>query len=86
MHRMRILLLFLFFVFSLMPTRVNGKVTDCGLKKVNVEFSAQSDAEIACEGIRRAELFYADYGYAPSRQVHIRMLDRAIFNSADSTR
>lgn len=75
---MRIILLTLSLIFSLMPSRVFAREIDCGLKKVKVEFSAQSDAEIACEGIRRALLFFKTYGYSHSRQIHVRVLDHII--------
>ena len=67
-----------FVAINLSPSQAIAEETDCGLENVKVEFSAQKDAEIACEGVRRALNFFAAYGFSEFQHVHIIILDHVI--------
>ena len=71
-------------VFILISINAFAKETDCGLVKVQVVFQAQDDAELACEGIRRAIRFFASYGYDDFRHVHVRVLDQVVWESVNA--
>jgi len=72
---------FCFWVLVLFPSWGMASETDCGMQRVHVEYSAQIDAEISCEGIRRAVQFFKSYGFEKFQQINVKIQDRINLNS-----
>mgnify|MGYP001182377454 CR=1 FL=1 len=66
---------------SILSSRVLAYQSDCGLENIVVEYSAQSDAGIACEGVLRALSFFEHYGYSGFENIYVKMLDPEISES-----
>ncbi len=67
--------------FCMLTSTVLAEETDCNLENVKVDFSAQIDAEFACEGVRRALNFFEAYGFSGFRHIHVIIVDRIISES-----
>ena len=68
----------LYVAICMLSSKLRAEETDCNLENVKVEFSAQIDAEIACEGVRRAMIFFETYGFSEFRHIHIIIVDSII--------
>jgi hypothetical protein len=72
----------LFVAINLLSSPARAEETDCGLENVKIEYTAHEDAEIACEGVRRALNFFADYGYTDFQHIHVIVVDLVLSESA----